>query len=127
MTPTSIDEAPELFQAAVNSLATRPAFLAHAFAVAFAGDVSAKRIAAELGCSETNALRIAMMTVPQADRQQFRDDVAHIASAAGVDDAVLFSVIKQAKVLAVFDHDGNEEGMLLAARDIVPDQDDRED
>jgi ABC-type uncharacterized transport system ATPase subunit len=127
MTQTNIAEAPEMFQAAVNRLATRPAFLAHVFATAFGGDVSAKRIAAELQCSETNALRIAMMTVPRSDGQLFRDDMARIASAAGVDYGLLFSVIKQAQVLAVFDHDGKGAGMLLAARDVVPDAEDHED
>jgi hypothetical protein len=127
MTPTPVAEAPEMFQAAVNRLATRPAFLAHVFATAFAGDLSARRIASELGCSETNALRIAMMTLPRSDGQRFRDDVARIASAAGVDYGLLVSVIMQARVLAAFDADGKGEGMLLAARDVVPDAADRED
>lgn len=127
MKPTTVAEAPEMFQAAVDNLVTRPTFLAHVFATAFAGDVSAKRIATELRCSETNALRIAMMTVPRSDRQQFRDDVARIASSGGVDYGLLFSVIKQAQVIAVFDPDGQGEGMLLAARDLVPDAQDPED
>lgn len=127
MTPTTVAEAPEMFQRAVNSLAARPNFMAHVFFTAFAGDVSAKRIAAELGCSETNALRLAMMSVPRSDRRQFRDDVARIASATGVDHGLLLSVIKQAQALAVFDPEGKGEGMLLAARDVVPDPEDRED
>jgi hypothetical protein len=39
----------------------------------------------------------------------------------------LLSVIKQAQALAVFDPEGNERGMLLAARDLVPEPEDRED
>src|SRR4051812_38003512 len=120
MKQTTIAEAPELFQGAVNRLAARPAFLAHVFAAVFAGDVSAKRIAAELRCSETNALRIAMMTTPRSDGQQFRDDIARIASATGVEYGLLFSVVKQARVLAAFDAGNEGESMLLAARDVVP-------
>src|SRR5437016_4199188 len=103
MTWTTIAEAPEMFQRAVNGLARRPNFMAHVFFTVFAGDVSAKRISAELGCSETNALRLAMMSIPRSGRRHFRDDVARIAAAADVDHGLLLSVIKQAQVLAVFD------------------------
>lgn len=127
MTPTAVNEAPEMFQRAVNRLAARPHFMAHVFFTAFAGDVSAKRISTELGCSETNALRLAMMSVPRSDRQHFRQDVARIAAVAEVDHEVMLSVIKQAQALAAFDPEGNEKGMLLAARDVVPEPDDRED
>jgi hypothetical protein len=127
MTPTTVAEAPEMFQRAVNGLAARPSFMAHVFFTVFAGDISAKRISAELGCSETNALRLAMMSVPRSERRHFRDDVARIAAAADVDHGLLLSVIKQAQALAVFDPEGKGEGMLLAARDVVPDPGDRED
>jgi hypothetical protein len=127
MTPTTVAEAPEMFQRAVDGLAARPNFMAHVFFTVFAGDVSAKRIATELGCSETNALRLAMMSAPRLDRRQFRDDVARIAAATDVDHALLLSVIKQAQALAVFDPEGKREGMLLAARDVVSDSEDRED
>jgi hypothetical protein len=127
MMPTTVAEAPEMFQRAVNSLAARHNFMAHVFFVAFAGDVSAKRIAAELGCSATDAMRVAMMSVPRSDRRQFRDDLGRIASAAGIDHTLLLSVIKQAQALAVFDPEGKGDGMLLAARDIVPDSQNRED
>jgi hypothetical protein len=127
MTPTTVVEAPDMFQRAVNGLAVRPNFMAHVFFTAFAGDVSAKRISAELGCSETNALRLAMMSAPRSDRRQFRDDVARIAAAAGVDHGLLLTVIKQAQGLAIFDPEGKQEGMLLAARDIMPGAEDRED
>jgi hypothetical protein len=126
MTSTTIAEAPEMFQRAVNGLAGRPNFMAHVFFTAFAGDVSAKRISAELGCSETNALRLAMMSIPRSERRQFREDVARIAAAADVDHGLLLSVIKQAQALAVFDQEDMGEGMLVAARDVVPDPD-RED
>jgi hypothetical protein len=125
MTPTTVAEAPEMFQGAVNGLAARPNFMAHVFFTAFGGNVSAKRISAELGCSETNALRLAMMSVPRADRQYFRDDVARIAAAADVDHDLLLSVIKQAQALAAFDPEGKAEGMLLAARDVLPEPEDR--
>jgi hypothetical protein len=127
MTPTTIAEAPEMFQRAVNGLAARPNFMAHVFFTVFAGDISAKRMSAELGCSETNALRLAMMSVPRSERWHFRDDVARIAAAAEVDHGLLLSVIKQAQVLAAFDPEGKAEGMLAAARDVVPDPKDRED
>jgi hypothetical protein len=61
-----------------------------------------------------------MMSVPRADRQYFRDDVARIAAAADVDHDLLLSVIKQAQALAVFDQEGKAEGTLLAARDVLP-------
>lgn len=127
MTPITVAEAPEMFQRAVDGLAVRPNFMAHVFFTAFAGDVSAKRISAELGCSETNALRLAMMSVPRSDRRHFRGDVARIAAAAGVDRGLLLSVIKQAQALAVFDPEGKGHGMLLAARDVVSEPEDRED
>jgi len=127
MTPTTVAEAPDLFQKAVNGLAARPNFMAHVFFTVFAGDISAKRISAEFGCSETNALRLAMMSVPRSDRRQFRGDVARIAAAVGVDHGLLLSVIKQAQALAVFDPEGKQEGMLLAARDVVPGPEERED
>lgn len=126
MSPTTIDEAPEMFQVAVNSLAMRPAFLAHVFATVFGGDVSAKRIAAELACSEASALRIAMMTVPQSEGQRFRDDIARIGLAAGVEYGLLLSVVRQAQVLAAFDPGGVAGDALLAARDVVPNTPDRE-
>jgi hypothetical protein len=127
MTPTTVAEAPEMFQRAVDSLAVRPNFMAHVFFTAFAGDVSAKRISAELGCSETNALRLAMMSVPRSGRPHFREDVARIAAAGDADPEQLLSVIKQAQALAVFDPVGKEHGMLLAARDVVSEPEDRED
>jgi hypothetical protein len=127
MMSTTVAEAPEMFQRAVNGLAARPNFMAHVFFTVFAGDVSAKRISVELGCSETNALRLAMMSVPRSDRLHFRDDVARIAAAANADHGLLLSVIKQAQALAFFDAEGKGEGMLLAAQDVVPDPKDRED
>jgi hypothetical protein len=127
MTPTTVAEAPEMFQTAVNLLAVRPNFMAHVFFTAFAGDVSARRISAELGCTEVNALRLAMMSVPRSDRRLFGDDVSRIADAAGVEHELLLSVIKQAQALAVFDREAQREGMLLAARDIVPESGERED
>jgi hypothetical protein len=127
MMPTTVAEAPEMFQRAVNMLASRPNFMAHVFFAAFAGDVSARRISTELGCSETDALRLAMMSVPRSDRQRFREDVASIAAAAGVDRGLLLSVIRQAQALSVFDAEAKADGVLLAARDVVPKPDDRED
>jgi hypothetical protein len=127
MTPTTVAEAPEMFQKAVNGLAGRRNFMAHVFFVVFAGDISAKRISTELGCTETNALRLAMMRVPRSDRRFFRDDVSHIAAAAGVDHGILLSVIKQAQALAIFDPEGQGEGMLIAARDVISAPGDRED
>lgn len=127
MTPTTVADAPGMFQRAVNGLAARSNFMAHIFFTVFDGDVSAKRISAELSCTETNALRLAMMSVPRSDRQFFRQDVSKIAAAAGVEHGLLLSVIKQAQALAVFDPEGKEGGMLLAARDVVPETEDRED
>src|SRR5262245_42270970 len=127
MTPITVAEAPEMFQRAVDGLAGRPNFMARVFFTCFAGDVSAKRISTELACSETNALRLAMMSVPRSDRRYFREDVTRIADAAGVDRGLLLSLIKQAQALAGFDQEGKGDGMLLAARDVVPDSEDRED
>jgi hypothetical protein len=127
MTPSTIIEAPELFQRAVDGLARRSSFLAHVFSLAFTGGTSAKRIAAELGCSEVTALRLAMMRVPRSDRRLFREDVSRIAQASGVDRALLLAVIKQGQALAAFDEADNGQGMLLAARDQVPGSDNRED
>jgi hypothetical protein len=128
MTPTTVAESPALFQKAVDSLATRTSFMAHLFSLVFAGDISAKRIAAELNCSEVNALRLAMMRVPRSDRQQFRDDVSRIAQSAGVDRDRLLALIKQAQALAVFGEAEKGRGMLLAAQDRLPDRrNDRED
>ncbi len=126
MTPSTIAEAPELFQKAVNALAARSSFMAHLLSRVFAGDTSAKRISAELGCSELNALRLAMMRAPRSDRQLFRDDVSRIAQASGVDRGLLLAVIKQAQALAAFDSADNGQGMLMAARDQLPEPDDRE-
>jgi hypothetical protein len=110
------------FQKVVEGLVARPSFLAHLLAKIFDGDVSAKRIATELGCSEASALRLAMMRVPRADRQLFREDLQRIAEATDVDGTRLLSVIKQAQVLSAFDVADNAK-MLLAARDVVPDRD----
>jgi hypothetical protein len=127
MTFNSITEAPELFQKAVEKLAERPTFLAHLLSRAFDGDVSTKRIAVELGCSEASALRLALMRVPRADRQLFRDDLSRIVQSTGVDRARLLAVIKQAQVLPAFAIDDRAQGMLLAARDVIPDPDEREE
>jgi hypothetical protein len=124
---TQATEAAKMFQNAVNGLAARPSFMAHVLFAAFAGDVSAKRISTELGCSEMNALRLAMMRAPRSERLFFRDDVSRIADATGVDHDRLLSVIQQTRALAVFDPEGQGEGMLIAARDVVPEPGERGD
>jgi hypothetical protein len=109
----------DLLQGAVDRLARRPGFMANLLGAAFSGDVSATRIAAEFGCSQESALRLALMGEPRSERALFREDIARIAQAAGVDKVRLLSVVKEAQALAAFGED--ERGMLLAARDVVSD------
>jgi hypothetical protein len=128
MTSDAISRDPALFEKAVDGLAARPRFMAHLLSVALAGDVSATRIAAELVCAPTDAVRLALMQVPRADREMFRADVARIAEAAGVDRMRLLSLIRQAHSLLAFNASvDDQEGLLLAARDVVPATYDRED
>jgi hypothetical protein len=128
MTADAISRDFDLFEQAAAALSQRPNFMAHLLSVALAGDFSAARIATELDCPPANAIRIALMRVPRNDREMFRDDVARIAEAAGVDRYRLLSLIRQAQSLIAFEADGSgdQPGMLLAARDVVPGTDERE-
>jgi hypothetical protein len=117
----------DLFEQAAAVLAQRPSFLAHLLSVALAGDISAARIATELDCPPANAIRIALMRVPRSDREMFRKDVARIAEAAGVDQIRLLALIRQARSLLAFEADGGDrQGVLLAARDVIPGTDEQE-
>src|ERR1700722_15537767 len=103
-------------QKVVQDLTSRPFFLANVFARIFAGDVSAGRISRELGCTEPDALRLAMMRVPRLDLRSFREDLDLIVKATGADRGKLLSVVKQAQILGAFEANA-ESDMLLAARD----------
>jgi hypothetical protein len=129
MTADAISRDLDLFEKAVTALAQRPSFMAHLLSMALAGDVSAARIAAELDCPATNAIRVALMRVPRSDREMFRNDVARIAEAAGVDQVRLLTLIRQAQSLIAFEADrlaGDRQGELLAARDVMPGTDEQE-
>ena len=129
MTTDAISRDLNLFEQAAVALAQRPSFMAHLLSVALAGDVSAARIATELGCAPANAIRIALMRVPRSDREMFRKDVARIAEAAGVDQVRLLTLIRQAQSLIAFEADesaADRQGVLLAARDVMPGPDEQE-
>lgn len=130
MTADTISTNPDLFERAVASLTQRPSFMAHLLSVAFAGDVSTARLVAELDCAPASAIRLALMRVPRNDRKMFREDVDRISEAAGVDRMLLLAIIRQAQSLIAFGVDGSandQQGMLLAARDVVQRSDDQED
>lgn len=121
---------PELLEEAVARLTRRSGFMAHLLSMALGGDASAARIAGELGCPLVNAIRLALMRVPRTGRETFRLDVTLIAEAAGVDRTRLLAVIRQAQVLSGFDAEdrtaGDQQGILMAARDVVPGGSDQE-
>jgi len=128
MTTDAISRHLDLFEQAVAALAQRPTFMAHLLSLALAGDVSAARIATELDCPPANAVRLGLMRVPR--RQMFREDVARIVEATGVDRVRLLALIRQAQSLMAFEMDGSagdRKGMLLAARDVIPGTDDQKD
>ena len=130
MTADAISRDPELYERAVERLALRPSFMAHLLSVVLAGDVSARRIAAELNCAPANAIRLALMRVPRSDPQMFTEDATRIADAAGVDRTRLLALLRLARSLIAFEANasgGHQRGMLLAARDVVPRADDQED
>jgi hypothetical protein len=114
---------PAAFQEVIEKLARREGFMAHVLRQVFAGDVSASRIAHELGCSESAAIRLALMRVPAADR--FRADVAKIASDTGIPPARLTAAIRQAGALGAFAAPATS-GLLMAARDYHHDDNDDE-
>jgi hypothetical protein len=127
MTADAISRDLTLFEQAAAALAQRPSFMAHLLSVALAGDVSAARIAKELDCPPANAIRIALMRVPRSDPEMFRKDVARITEAGGVDQIRLLALIRQAQSLLAFEEDGrDQQGVLLAARDVMPGTDERE-
>jgi hypothetical protein len=127
MTADAISRDLSLFEQAAVALAQRPSFMAHLLFVALAGDISAARIATELDCPPANAIRIALMRVPRSDREMFRKDVARIAEAAAVDQIRLLALIRQAQSLLAFEADGgDQQGVLLAARDLIPGTDEQE-
>jgi hypothetical protein len=102
--------------------------MAHLLGVAFSGDLSASRIAAELSCSPAIGIRLALMMVPRKERDLFRQDVASLAEATGIDRPRLLAVIRQAQSLIAFQAGAERDntGMLLAARDVVPGSEDQE-
>jgi hypothetical protein len=129
MIPDAISRDLDLFEKAAATLAQRPGFMAHLLFAALAGDVSAARIATELDCPPANAIRVALMRAPRSDREMFRKDVARIAEAAGVDQIRLLALIREAQSLIAFEADrstGDQQGVLLAARDVVPKADEQE-
>lgn len=110
------------FEQVVAKLALREGFMAHVLHRAFAGDVSAARIARELGCDEAAAIRLALMRTPSTDR--FRSDVAKMAADVGIDATQLSSTIRQASALSAFDTP-SASGLLMAARDRHDDDEER--
>jgi hypothetical protein len=130
MTVDAISRDPELFEKAAAALSRRPSFMAHLFSVALGGDVSAARIAAELQCPPASAIRVALMRVPCGDQEMFRKDVSRIAEASGVDRFRLLTLIRTAQSLIAFETKSlarDQDGMLLAARDVVLKTDDQGD
>ena len=104
---------------AVRRLVKEQGFMANLIATAMPGEISAERIAQELGCTRRDGIRLALMRAPSADR--FREDVALIAAAVQVDAKRLTALVRQAQSLEAFADEGVAEATLMAARDHVPD------
>jgi hypothetical protein len=124
MTPADHNLDRKAFQHVVNKLSIKDGFMAQLLRLAFGGDVSAARIARELGCSEDAALRLAMMRSPAVERDSFRRDVTLMADDIGIDVALLSATVRQARALSAFEAPAAS-NMLMAARDHLGDDKDR--
>jgi hypothetical protein len=119
----------------MNSLPTREALLERAahraandpWMLAFAlqlvcGDGSSldiDGIAATLQCDRARVLALALCRRPTAHSGRFREDIAAIAAAAGVDAERLTALLREADTLAAFRAASGRQ-LLAAARDQHP-------
>jgi hypothetical protein len=117
---------------AMASLAQRvaddPAFLAHALAEHAQGHgLDDAALAEALGCAvgQLPALRLCLR--PRADPAHFLDDITEIVARFGVVEDTLIEVVRYADaLLAIRGQTMAGSGLLMAARDREPDEDDPE-
>lgn len=74
-------------------------------------------LAAALGCEPADLTRLRLCRAPREDRDGFREDVALLVAAFGLDPTRLAEALKRATVLAGLQARSDGAGLLMAARD----------
>lgn len=81
-------------------------------------------LTAALGCRPEDLTRLRLCRAPRSDPARFRADVARIAGHFEIDEVRLLGVLRRAEALrALAGAEPGSRGMLLAARDEEPPED----
>ena len=105
-----------LLERAAARIADDEVFLASALRDWSGGQLDLDAVATFLGCTREAVVRLALCRRPHAAATTFRADVTKVAVHAGVDEARLLGLLREAASIAAFrKSDGSQ--VLAAARD----------